>query len=196
MNNDVSSSSKELVALVTVDDEYVRNIITSLLDNRKGWKILFNLPSTYSSECDKETTRDDLPSMKNHRYDFHWGEYEHIDWFSPYYASQKSVVSCYYVRKGLSRKGNLAYLLEKWSTKYKDSRQRLMPKTYIFEFCSDSFDKGISNDSFSAVYRKSKFPGFGDGDEFETRDIVDDGNVWILKPSITNQANGIRLVRW
>jgi hypothetical protein len=103
------------VAVVTVEDEYVKNIILDgFRTDRPHWEVITQLPTN-----------------NNETYHFHWGEYEHIEWFHNRFHAEEIIVSCYYNRKGLIRKGNLAQILEKWQAKYKGKRLPIAPKSFV-----------------------------------------------------------------
>jgi len=115
--------------------------------------------------------------------------------------------------------------LEKWYAKYKDTKIRVAPKSYILKLPVSEEDElnnrrecETNNDishvflnEFHQTLKESGFQGFGhDGHDddciisneneellqFSTKvdDNHNDEEVWILKPSVTNQANGICLV--
>mmetsp|Transcript_9737 Transcript_9737/g.19100 ORF Transcript_9737/g.19100 Transcript_9737/m.19100 type:complete len:504 (+) Transcript_9737:50-1561(+) len=168
---DTDAGPRDLVALVTLEDEYVQDLLLSAFESRPQWRISTSVP---------EEEGEEVP------FDLHWGEYEHLQWFGKQFSSGKSLVSCYYNRKGLIRKGHLGYILEKWRTKYSD-RTPIAPKSYILtleandghEDSKEAFDKALE-----AALERSGFPGFENASQ----------KTWILKPSVTNQANGIALV--
>lgn len=186
------------VALITVEDEYVSALIISAFKETKKWDIL-------TEKKKKLTSNSESDSKENNDYDLHWGEYEDIEWFSKGFESGKTIVSCYYNRKGLIRKGHLASILEKWQTKYKGSRQPIAPKSWVLRLpiLSSSKREGevVENDENPNVViptniqkilddtiQNSNFPGFSTSSSSPVKEI------YILKPSVTNQANGIRLV--
>jgi len=183
------------VAVVTVEDDYVKNIILNAFRNdRPHWQVLTQLP------IDNQTI-----------YHFHWGEYEHIEWFSKRFHAEEILVSCYYNRKGLIRKAKLAKILEKWHAKYKEKRLPIAPKSYILRLPirntipTTADDESISEEfilAFEEAIHESGFPGFQQEENYNTRSsnydeqsgLREESEVWILKPSITNQAIGISLV--
>lgn len=182
-----------------MEDEYVKNIILDAFQkDRPRWRVLTNLPTD------------------NEMYHFHWGEYEHIEWFSNRFHAEEILVSCYYNRKGLIRKANLARILEKWHAKYKDKRLPIAPKSFVLRLpllshtphesnnnswdgekdASSIEDEIISEEFLSALEQaihESGFPGFEQVKGGEKQQNFESG-VWILKPSVTNQAIGISLV--
>jgi len=150
------------IAVVTLDDEYVQNLVERGLKRRVNWTVMNRIPD-------------------DGNYHFHWGEYENIDWFSDGISAESLLVSCYYNRKGFIRKGHLANILEKWHSKHPDE-QRFQPKSYIITL--DLTGIQSEEEIVDQLFKNIDFPGFQQG-------ISD---VWILKPSVTNQANGIALV--
>jgi len=143
------------VAVLSMDDSYVQKLLVAAFEERAEWKVLTEIP-------------------EHGEVDLHWGEYEHIDWFSERFLSGKCMVSCYYNRKGLIRKGLLANSLEKWFLKHPEEF-RFTPKSFII---SSSLNGDVNVES---MMKEVGFPGFP-------------GDWWILKPSVTNQAQGIRFV--
>uniref|UniRef100_A0A7S0CMU2 ATP-grasp domain-containing protein n=1 Tax=Proboscia inermis TaxID=420281 RepID=A0A7S0CMU2_9STRA len=115
--------------------------------------------------------------------------------------------------------GILAQILEKWQAKYRDLRLPFAPKSYVLtlpifsETNNQHTIGGIENTKeMSSVFRtafeqalhRSGFPGFHTDSNSDNIIIPDEDSremsnqkdqVWILKPSITNQAVGISLVR-
>jgi len=176
-------------ALVTMDDEYVQDLLLRAFSKRPNWKVDTKVPKASEKGAEGTTEAEAEP------YHLHWGEYEHIDWFSPEFESGKFIASCYYNRKGMIRKGHLAHIMEKWHTKNPEL-PRFAPKSYVLSL--DPREEGETeakfDECFARAYQASGFCGFGES-EVEDRNVTEDGNVWILKPSVTNQANGICLVR-
>ena len=84
--------------------------------------------------------------------------------------------SAYCVRKGLTRKANMAYNLKKWASKHPaGALARALPETLLFEFWDmEYFDEALA-------------------EIFEVRDMKCDGSErFILKPSMANQARRAR----
>mmetsp|Transcript_4680 Transcript_4680/g.6233 ORF Transcript_4680/g.6233 Transcript_4680/m.6233 type:complete len:478 (-) Transcript_4680:109-1542(-) len=172
---DVSDSTvSSPKALITVNDEYVQRLVVKAFTCREntGWSV----------STKKE---------KDEKYDYHWGEYEDIDWFSCDFESGKMVVSSYYNRKGLNRKGNLVHILSKWQKKYKD-RSSIIPESFVLNVVSRKQDRGgnkpTMQDIEEAIYN-SQFPGWP-----SEEDTDKERSLWIFKPSVTNRADGIRLI--
>lgn len=194
-----ASSVTQPVALLTMDDEYVQRLLVGALRQRPEWRVLTELPT--GADADNVDVQ------------LHWGEYEHIDWFSPGFARGDAVVSCYYNRKGLTRKAHLGHTLEKWFAKHRhDGRARLMPESLVLSVpipadqdATAAHDQSQTSLLVGAALTKCGFPGFDDdNDNDHDHDPAGSpgnprahrpGSVWILKPSITNQAQGIALVR-
>lgn len=195
-----------------MEDEYVQDLILSAFAKRPHWGVITQIPSN-KSDVDDSKKEDE---SKECNYDLHWGEYEHINWFSSAFTAEKTVVSCYYNRKGMIRKGNLASILEKWQSKYKGIKKPLAPKSYVLRLPilpsmddvsdgQDAHKETVMDQKFVAAFEKSYidsgFPGFSnpsnqDSSNENNRQMSNEPNqVFILKPSVTNQANGISLVR-
>ncbi|GBG25411.1 Tubulin glycylase 3C [Hondaea fermentalgiana] len=162
------SRREDPVALVTLEDDYVQDLLLSAFESRPHWRVSTAVP-------DEDAGPDaEVP------FDLHWGEYEHLQWFGKQFSSGRSLVSCYYNRKGLIRKGHLAYILEKWRAKHTD-RLPLAPKSYILTLDAEASGEDPLEAIVQRAVEKSGFPGF-------------EGKPWILKPSVTNQANGIAVI--
>ena len=191
------------IALVTMDDEYVQNLILSNFAKKQHWQVLTKADIDWSNDNDDDRNK---KTMENTRYDFHWGEYEHIDFFSSGFTSEETVVSCYYNRKGMIRKGNLALILEKWQSKYKGIKIPIAPKSYVLRLPILESDLNLDSNSNSnsnstqtskqleqaidEALSNSGFSGFSEMSKKQN----ESNSVFILKPSVTNQANGISLI--
>ena len=207
-----------------MEDPYVRNLILTSFANRyPHWEVQTELPAK-SNEVGTEKHISDESTQDY--YHLHWGEYEHIDWFSTQFTTEEILVSSYYNRKGLIRKGHLAQILENWHAKYKDKRPPISPKSYLFRLPTSMVNETmvltdnlktppatqeITDQAFLCAFKEallhSGFPGFSlsniinESDkgtyksENNVKAIEPEGETWILKPSVTNQAVGISLVQ-
>ena len=152
------------------------------------------------------------------RYHYAWSDYEHIDW-EEVAAGRVLAASCLYNRKGLIRKGHLAHTMRVWSAK-RPGRARIHPESFVLSLDGDAgFDPATPPTAAAVVAAavRSGFPGFAPGGGDADGDGEDasgggggnggangggdgdggkaDAETWILKPSVTNQTQGIRLVR-
>jgi hypothetical protein len=192
------------VAIVSMDDEYVQNLILKSFATKKPhWKVVTKVPRKAGEDEDEDGNKQQqqLRAENDENYHFHWGEYEDMDWFGSLFMSEQVLVSCYYNRKGLIRKGNLAHTLEKWHVKKRGQRARIAPHSYVLTLPSlahsgthknndhNEESKEPPSSKFISVFEhaldQSGHPGFSDTSK----------ETWIVKPSVTNQAQGIRLVQ-
>lgn len=104
---------------------------------------------------------------------FTWAEYERTDFGRV--LQGHLYAACYCIRKALIRKCQFAYLCSKFVSKRPNSCLATgVPETHLFEF----YDAEYIEEALADVH--------------EVRDMNNDGSEWwILKPSMTNQANGI-----
>lgn len=235
----ISSSSKDMddsssdqigflpiehpVAIVSMDDEYVQDIIVDAFQKYyPNWKVMTKPPSLSSTK--EGNNAEDCDAIRSEQgdsaYHFHWGDYEYIDWFSPLFMSEQILVSCYYNRKGLIRKGHLAQILENWHVKKgydsqdagngdeTSSIKRFAPKSHVIQLprslLEDDTDSKMSNtpsaDFINGLQQAIVSSGFGfDNNEPSSGNtgttIVNGTETWILKPSVTNQAQGMCLIQ-
>jgi len=64
----------KLVAIVSMDDEYIRKLILTAFEKRPKWKVLTEVPTHVDTVVENSNNRE----TTNLEYHFHWGEYEHI----------------------------------------------------------------------------------------------------------------------
>lgn len=109
---------------------------------------------------------------------FQFGEYEQID-FARLHSSHDYLVNSYIYRKALIRKHYLAHTIHSYVVKHPDSiLHRAFPETFQLEvdyaeFLEDSLDEA-----------------------YELRTEIEQGDkTWILKPSMSDRGQGIRLFR-
>lgn len=108
------------------------------------------------------------------RYHYHFGDYEQIDWFGEDFKNGRIVCSCYYNRKALIRKSRIAVILAKFEKK---RNILISPPTVAISFSSFP-----TTNEIVAQLRSKGVP-----ENEDTR--------YIIKPSMTNQANGISLAK-
>ena len=126
-------------------------------------------------QSELEHVFDLLPHPSLSRSRFHWGEYERIDWDRV--ASGKTMASSFAVRKGLTRKAQLAFGLKKWCSKRPASPLvGCFPETHVLQVDDvDYIDEALS-------------------DLPEVRDAPEGAAKWIVKPSVANRAAGVAVV--
>lgn len=135
--------------------------------------------------------------------DFQWSEYERIDWSAVLDGVHSA--SSYCIRKGLSRKAQLAYFTKRYVAKHPQSILcGAMPQTIIIDTWPVWEDTTQATREGLADYVTSR--SFGIAPNRRTRledcllearkamDTVDNGAVWILKGSTVNKGIGIYLV--
>lgn len=154
------------VALITYEDEYVRKLLVQAFQEpqRKalGWTV--------------QTTKDPTTT-----YHYHFADYEQIDWFSEAFERQVFSCSCYYNRKGLIRKANIAAILNKWQKKH-PSRPHISPKSHPLVFVNTDPEQLTSENILNRL-------------QSSELELEDENAKFIVKPSMTNQAEGISLAQ-
>lgn len=107
--------------------------------------------------------------------DLQWDEYETINWSRV--LKGKLIANAYCIRKGLIRKGQLANNINKYRSKYPESiLAHCFPETQPFEL---------------------EHPEYVEETLCELPEIkyMPEGQVWILKPNVLNQAHGLRIFK-
>lgn len=167
------SSQSQPIVLVTMEDAYVSDLLAAAFEAlHPPWKV--------HRVREKDTA-----------YALHWGEYEDIDWFTV--SETPAIVSCYYTRKGLIRKALLAQTMQKLSKKTQHKLQP-MPQSYVLQLGPGTGCNSRKGGEDSARE-----------EEVLERELVSIGvdvaawqrgeqGRWILKPSMSNQGKGIRLL--
>jgi hypothetical protein len=149
--------------------------------------------------------------------DFQWAEYERIDWSSV--LDGEHGASSYFIRKGLSRKAQLAYYTQRFTAKNKDSvLARGIPQTLILDtwavwessrtgavssICEELAHVMTPLRPKSSVNVKGRLVACLDPAkrwmESAEAAFASSGDpalepVWILKGSTTNKGSGIHIV--
>ncbi|KAL1935221.1 hypothetical protein VTP01DRAFT_4361 [Rhizomucor pusillus] len=158
------------LAVVHFDEEYTHNAVVKALKNSQiAWNIQEH-PQT-----DSRDSEDQIVALQ-------WLEYELIDWPLVSMKQTESLVNAYCIRKGLIRKAQLSYNVNKYLSKNPDSiLKQAIPETWMFELDHvDYFDEAM-NDVFE-VERDLR--------ENETRGSR---HMFIIKPSLANKAAGIHV---
>lgn len=106
-------------------------------------------------------------------------EFERIDWGAGISSSKAPfLVSSFPVRKGLIRKAQLSFLIQKYTSKRPLSiLHETWPETHIMSIDDPSYLEEALND----VY--------------EMRDMIEGQDMWIMKASMVNQALGVHVIR-
>lgn len=201
-----SSSVKKLSIFLDINEEYTRRVITNALRARvPSARIVYG-----PGEGDEEVP---LPS----ECDFQWSEYERIDWSAV--LAGKHGASSYCVRKGISRKAQLAHFTRLHVCKNPDSLLKdAIPKTVIL----DTWPVWEDNYNASAGGLDDILTGAScKADGINRKEILDKclqeaksvmsqeeqryedrlkhnskavAPIWILKPSTVNKGAGIEIV--
>ena len=103
------------------------------------------------------------------------GEYERIDWARVH--ARSTLASSYCVRKGLTRKAQLAVNLKKWVAKRPASPLApALPETYVLQVDDvDYIEEAMA-------------------DIPEVRDAEAGAGRWVVKPSVANRAAGVAVI--
>lgn len=116
--------------------------------------------------------------IKSHKRIVHYAEYDDLD-FDRLGASDPGYLACSYIyRKGLIRKHYLTHTVQMFTAKNPDSiLKRAYPDSYHIEvdyaeFLDDALDEA-----------------------FELRGEIDGEKTWILKPSMSDRGQGIRIFK-
>jgi len=202
-------SSKKRSIFLDINEPYTRKVIQDALRERAP-----NCTVTLGTgEGDDEVP---LPAGA----DFQWSEYERIDWSAV--LAGKHGASSYCVRKGLSRKAQLAHYTKLHVAKNPDSLlQHTLPKTVILDTwpvweedhgggAKDGFADivvgGASHTGGAGVGRKERLDkcleeakqvmnaAERDFDTALETNANADPPTWILKPSTVNKGQGIQIV--
>ena len=111
--------------MVGIDELYTRQKILDCFAHRDDYEL--HVFDRRKSE--------DLESIHNGHYDLYWLEYEDLDFEAVLDStSKRTLVNSYCVRKGLIRKANLAFNLNKYlAKKSSNPLTKYLPETHIFE---------------------------------------------------------------
>ena len=201
-----SPSKKKLTIYLDINEEYTRRVITNAFRTRVP-----NACIVYGTgEGDEEVP---LPP----HCDFQWSEYERIDWSAV--LAGKHGASSYCVRKGISRKAQLAHFTRHHVCKNPDSLLKdAIPKTVILDtwpVWEDNYNAsaGGLNDILTGAscktdginrkeilekcLQEAKLVMSEEEHRYEDRlkcNPKADAPIWILKPSTVNKGAGIEIV--
>ncbi|TKA77369.1 hypothetical protein B0A49_01508 [Cryomyces minteri] len=171
----IPTSYTPLLALIDYKDLYVQPFILSALESR--------LPSA------SFTLVEDLPAdLQGSRIQsvLQFRQYEEIDWDHALHHPQNSLVNAYTIRKALIRKHYLSTTVHNWIVKHPESVLRRHVKVAVaFELDYAEFLDDALNEADSYDLRDSFAKN--EGKDASERDW------WILKPSMSDKGQGIRL---
>lgn len=153
-----------LKAHVHLDEPYTHQAVVKALSNSK------KLNWTINEDIDENHADADLANVQ-----LQWLEYELINW--QHLAMHKdTLANAYCIRKGLIRKSQMAYNMTKYLSKNPNSiLKKAIPETWLFELDHvDYFEEAMN-------------------DVFEVERDLQDGHMFIIKPSMANKAAGIKV---
>ena len=146
------------------------------------WKFSMNVCVDYDDPLVAELIRDALDQLiPDTKYtpatsaSLQWSSYESIT-FETILKNPRTLCNSYIFRKALIRKHFLATTVQTWLAKHPESiLAKAVPKTYLLE-CdyADYLDEALN-------------------ESYELRDALGEGKSFILKPSMTDRGQGIRL---
>ncbi|CAB5190293.1 unnamed protein product [Rhizophagus irregularis] len=167
----MESSMKE-IAIVGIQDDYTRNIII------KSLKTI--LPNLQILEFPRSTGSSLISSSKI----LFWLEYEDIEFDQVMSNKQTQMINTYCIRKGLIRKANLNYNIQKYISKNPNSiLKKSTPETWFFEVIHiDYLDEAL--EEIFEVVQECK----------ENDERIEEEKVkFILKPSLGNKGAEIKI---
>ncbi len=174
----------------SVNCSYSRGIVASCI-SRRPWCI--PVKSRYLDLAEHSSEKADLPTLQI-------GDFENIRWELVMGNGQHHGASSYLVRKGLSRKAQLALQIRRFTAKRPNSiLNEAVPFTLIVETWG-AFDE-MSLDGFGkgAVFEVNDLPLRIRLDVclYDAKSVVESYEKiswrWILKPSVTNKGSNIVL---
>ena len=134
-----------------------------------------------------------------------WADYEDLDWDRILEGGHPPKANSYLVRKGLTRKAQLAYQLKKYTSKRPQSALcQAVPETLTIETW-EAFEEEMSFGTLGgATFDSSLTATLSQKDRLEwcLRDVKerinkdkDAGKLWILKPSVSNKGAEVTVVK-
>lgn len=193
-------------ALVDYGDDYVQPLIMSAMQSLldPASYTLVKPPSTWSSESPDISLRDLVPEPDAKILQIM--PYESIDFDYASMHPSTSLVNSYVIRKALIRKHFLSATVDNWVAKHPDSvlkthvkRSEAFEVDYA-EFLDDALVEAF--DLRESMEKNAAAAGYADGgDDAESvaehqqqqGDGRDTTEWWILKPSMSDRGQGIRL---
>jgi tubulin---tyrosine ligase len=200
-------SNPSLSIFLDINDNYTRQVIASALRTKIPKVSITFGPGEGNTEIS-------LPPYCK----FQWSEYERIDWSSV--LAGKHCASSYCVRKGISRKAQLAHYTRLYTCKHPNSILKdAIPTTVILDTWSvwdeklgaaagglDDILTGSSLRTSNSINRRclldnclkdakdAMLQAEAIYKEELSRNCESEAPVWILKPSTINKAEGIEIV--
>lgn len=198
-NYDQLSLSRPIHIFLDIDDEYTRVRIQEAFDHPSR-RSLFRITLGPGEGMDAVALPTDC--------DFQWAEYERIDWSAV--LDGKHAASSYCIRKGLSRKAQLALYTQRYSRKNLNSiLTRAIPQTTIIDTWP-VWEDGARTANLEGLgdilttFNSEKSPNLkerllqclAEARKFmdPAKDDYEDEQVWILKGSTTNKGAGISII--
>ncbi|KAF1804811.1 tubulin-tyrosine ligase family-domain-containing protein [Mucor lusitanicus] len=154
-----------LKAHVHLDEPYTHQAVVKALENSTKLKWIVN------QDIAPDHADTDIADVQ-----LQWLEYELINWHHLSMHDKDSLANAYCIRKGLIRKSQMAYNMTKYLSKHPNSiLKKAIPETWLFELDHvDYFEEAMN-------------------DVFEVERDLQDGHMFIIKPSMANKAAGIKV---
>jgi tubulin---tyrosine ligase len=165
--------------LIHMDDPYVSQLLVAAFEARsQQWTVL-----SIQHDDDNKDTENSSSTRCIAKSDLQWDEYERIDWDRV--DARKAVANWYTERKGLIRKAHLTYNIQRYTSKRSSALlAKHYPQTFFFElYHPDEIDELLI----------CEVPEIAALDCQRTDAHAKQREVWILKPSITNQAADVHV---
>jgi tubulin--tyrosine ligase len=164
-------STKE-IAIIGIQDDYTRNLIIKSLKT-----ILPNL------QILEFTRYNESPSITSSKILF-WLEYEDLDFNQVMSNKQTQLINTYCIRKGLIRKANLNYNIQKYISKNPGSiLKESTPETWYFEVIHVDYLDEALEEIFEVVQECKE----------NDKRIEEEKVKFILKPSLGNKGAEIKI---
>ncbi|KAK3332076.1 survival protein sure-like phosphatase/nucleotidase [Cercophora scortea] len=190
--NTTAGVNPSLYALIDYGDTYVQPLILSALEKllpANSWKLI-TPPSSppVSSTTTHEVSLASLLSNPDTDKILQIGQYEELDFDFADAHPATCLINSYVIRKALVRKHFLSATVENWTAKHPDSVLRThVQRSEAFELDYAEFLDDALVEAFdlrASLERNAAAAAEGDGRKLEW---------WILKPSMSDRGQGIRL---
>lgn len=157
--------SMSLKAHVHLDEPYTHQAVVKALESSTKLKWIIN------QDIEPDHADTDIADVQ-----LQWLEYELINWRHLSMHDKDSLANAYCIRKGLIRKSQMAYNMTKYLSKHPNSiLKKAIPETWLFELDHvDYFEEAMN-------------------DVFEVERDLQEGHMFIIKPSMANKAAGIKV---
>lgn len=115
---------KKIKVLVGIEEKYTRDKIVNCFKYRSDYEV---------SVYDRESSN--AEEIKSKDYDLYWLEYEDLDFeLLTQIKDRKVLFNSYCIRKGLIRKAQLAFYLQKYISKKQSSHLcKYIPETHVLQ---------------------------------------------------------------